>query len=84
MECRWHTDIDALSFRPPEHEGRGFVHRRAFQTLLSFPPSIEACQDYFMAHVAAFQAAAAAKIARERLETAANFHLNSRDIRRAL
>ncbi len=32
----------------------------------------------------AFQAAAAAKIARDRLEPPANFHLNSRDIKRSL
>jgi hypothetical protein len=37
-----------------------------------------------MARVAAFQVAAAAKIARDGLEPAANFHLNSRDIKRAL
>jgi len=37
-----------------------------------------------MACVVAFQVAAAAKIARDRLEPTANFHLNSRDIRRAL
>jgi hypothetical protein len=37
-----------------------------------------------MAGVAAFQVAAAAKIARDRLEPTVNFHLNSRDIKRAL
>jgi hypothetical protein len=86
MQCRWHPDIDALSFRPPQHTGLCFIHRRAFRTLLGVPssPSIEDCQNYFMAGVAAFQVAAAAKIARDRLEPTVNFHLNSRDIKRAL
>jgi hypothetical protein len=85
MECRWHPDIDALSFRPREHEGRGFVHRRALQTLLGgVPVSAEACENYFLGRLAAFQSAAVAKIARDRLGPTANFHLNSRDIKRAL
>lgn len=84
MQCRWHPDIDALSFLPEQHTGRCFVHRRAFQTLLDFPPSAEDCQDFFMTRQPAFQAAAAAKIARDRLEPPANFHLNSRDIKRSL
>jgi hypothetical protein len=84
MQCRWHPDIDALSFQPEQHLGRCFIHRRAFQTLLGAPSSIEDCQNYFIAHVVAFQVAAAAKVARDRLEPAANFHLNSRDIKRAL
>jgi hypothetical protein len=84
MECRWHPDIDALSFQPERHSGRCFIHRRAFGTLLSFPPSVEDCRNYFIARVVAFQVAAAGKVARERLEPAANFHLNSRDVKRAL
>ena len=84
MQCRWHPDIDALSFQPAQHSGRCFIHRRAFQTLLGAAPSVEDCQKYFIAHAVAFQVAAEAKIAHDRLEPAANFHLNSRDITRAL
>jgi hypothetical protein len=84
MECQWHPDIDALSFQPERHGGRSFVHRRAFQTLLSFPPSVEDCQNYFLARRAAFQAAAAAKVTRDGIDLRANFHLNSRDLERAL
>jgi hypothetical protein len=84
MQCHWHPDIDALSFQPEQHGGRSFVHRRAFQTLLNFPPSVEDCQNYFLARLATFQSAAAAKIARDRVEFTANFHLNSRDIKRSL
>ena len=84
MQCRWHPDIDALSFQPERHSGRCFIHRRALQTLLGVLPSVEDCQNYFMARVAAFQVAAAAKVARDRLAPTANFHLNSRDIKRAL
>ena len=79
MQCRWHPDIDALSFWPECHPGRCFIHRRAFQTLMGVPPSspVEDCQNYFMIRVAAFQVAAAAKIARDLLDPLANFHLNS-------
>lgn len=84
MQCRWHPDIGALSFQPDQHTGRCFIHRRAFQTLLGFPPSVEDCQNYLMSRVVAFQTAAAAKIARDRLDPVANFHLNSRDIKRVL
>jgi len=84
MECRWHPDIDALSFQPAQHAGRSFVHRRAFATLLNSSPSVEDCQEYFLARSAVFEAAAAAKIECDRLEATAHFHLNSRDIRRAL
>ena len=84
MQCRWHPDIAALSFQPEQHSGRCFIHRRAFKTLLGVLPSAEDCQNYFMARVAAFQVAAAAKIGRDLLDPVANFHLNSRDIKRAL
>ncbi|MFL6603362.1 MAG: hypothetical protein ACJ8R9_18810 [Steroidobacteraceae bacterium] len=84
MQCRWHPDIQALSFELGQHAGRCFVHRRAFQTLLGFAPSSEDCENYFVAQYLAFHSAAAAKIVACKLESPANFHLNSRDIKRSL
>ena len=80
----WRVDIDSLSFQPGDHAGLCMVHRRAFGTLLGFLPQPEDCRRYFDAHRAAFEQAAAAKIARANLSAAANFHLTSRDVLRAL
>jgi hypothetical protein len=82
MQSSWRSDIDSLSFRPPGHGGDCIVHRRAFRTLLGFNPSPQDCATCFAERRAAFLGAAAAKIARERLGTDANFHLTSRDVAR--
>jgi hypothetical protein len=59
------------------------VHQRAFGTLLGFAPSRLDCVAYFEQHRSAFERAAAAKMMRESLSCGSNFHLTSRDIRRA-
>jgi hypothetical protein len=76
----WRADIDSLAFEPSHHEGQCVVHRRAFRTLLGIEATPQACIDYFHAHHAVFEAAAADKIAQRDLPQDANFHLNSRDI----
>ena len=78
----WRDDIDSLAFQPGGHEGMCVVHRLAFRTLLGIDATPQACIDYFHAHQPAFDAAAMAKIARRELPRDANFHLNSRDIKR--
>jgi hypothetical protein len=80
MSSTWRSDLDSLSFRPAGHSGQCLVHRRAFRTILGFNPTPAAC---FLQQQSAFQAAAAAKIARTSLAADANFHLTSRDILRA-
>lgn len=80
----WRIDIDSFTFRPADHEGICVVHRRAFQTLVAAPVTAAACEEYFSSNLDAFQAAAAAKIARLELTPGAAFHLTSRDIRRYL
>src|SRR4051794_16787288 len=80
----WRSDIDALSFQPPGHEGRCMVHRLAFRSLIGSEPTPGRCLDYFAEHREGFLGAAAAKIALRGIETASNFHLTSRDIRRVL
>lgn len=87
----WRTDADALAFQPECHRGLCFVHRLAFRSLLgdarSAPggaPAPADCEAYFSTHHSAFQRAAAEKIARTGTPSERNFHLNSRDIRRAL
>jgi hypothetical protein len=79
----WRSDLDSLSFRPRGHDGYCVVHRRAFETLLGFKPAPEDCATCFVSHRAAFEQAAAAKIARSALRPDANFHLTSRDVMRA-
>jgi hypothetical protein len=79
---RWRDDIDALAFRPRGHAGLCLVHRLAFRSLLRREPVPADCLGYFDARRAAFEKAAADKIARRELPPDANFHLNSRDVQR--
>jgi hypothetical protein len=78
----WRDDIDSLSFRPDGHAGPCVMHRLAFRTLLGRPPSPDECLDLFAERRAAFEAAAARKIARRRLAPSAAFHITSRDVER--
>ena len=80
----WRADLTALQFVPTSHRGFCVVHRLAFRTLLGFDPTEADCLAYFDNRPDAFQQAAHAKIARRALAPANAFHLNSRDIRRAL
>ena len=81
----WRADIDALVFRPAGHGGWCAVHRLAFRALLGKrEPTPEDCLAYAAAHRAAFEAAAAGKIARRGYDVAASLHLTSRDIARFL
>jgi hypothetical protein len=83
VDCRWRDDIDSLAFTPPAHRGQCVVHRRAFRALLQFAPQPDDCRAFFAQHSDRFVAAAQRKIERAALPADANFHLNSRDIRRA-
>jgi hypothetical protein len=80
----WRDDLDALAFRPDGHQGVCMVHRRAFRTLMRAMPSPQQCEDFFLIHQDAFQAAARAKMLRARVAAGANFHLTSRDVSRQL
>jgi Protein of unknown function (DUF1488) len=84
MASTWRADVDSLSFQPTGHAGQCFVHRRAFATILGFDPTPDDCASCFQQRRAAFEAAAAAKISRAALAADAHFHLNSRDILRAV
>lgn len=76
----WRDDIDSVSFRPDGHVGPCVMHRLAFRTLMGRSPSPGDCLQLFAERRAAFEAAAACKIARRRLAPAAAFHITSRDI----
>ena len=82
-DLTWRHDIDALVFRPNGHEGSGFIHRLAFRSM-SEEAGQEGCEAYFRAHREAFERAARAKIRKAGLAMEQNFHLTSRDVRRAL
>ena len=84
ITATWRHDIDALAFRPDDHDGTCMVHRLAFRTLMRVVPTPDACIGYFSAHEASFRASAQAKISRRGLQPTANFHLTSRDLARAL
>ena len=85
MSANWRSDLNALSFQPQGHAGLCFVHCRAFQTILgaSSPPTPEQCNAAYARLYDVFEGAAAAKIRRAALTSAANFHLTSRDVLRA-
>jgi hypothetical protein len=80
----WRIDIDSFTFQPVDYEGVCVVHRRAFESLVGTPLSAETCQEYFASNLTVFQAAALAKISRERVTAGVAFHLTSRDIKRCL
>ena len=80
---RWRADINSLEFHPSGHAGVCLVHQRAFGTLLGFAPSPVDCAEYFEQNRSAFERASADKIMRESLSCGSNFHLTSRDVRRA-
>ncbi len=82
-DLTWRHDVDALVFRPNGHEGSCFIHRLAFRSM-SGEVDQEGCEAYFRAHRAAFERAAQAKIRGGGLAMEQNFHLTSRDVRRAL
>jgi hypothetical protein len=79
----WRADVDSLVFQPPDHAGHCFIHRRAFVTLCA-AETIEDCQRYYVSHQAAIFQAAAAKLQQSNANRETNFHLNSRDIARAV
>ena len=82
-DLTWRHDVDALVFRPNGHEGSCFIHRLAFRSM-SGEVGQEGCEAYFRVHREAFERAARAKIRRAGLATEQNFHLTSREVRRAL
>ena len=82
-DLTWRHDVDALMFRPNGHEGSCFIHRLAFRSM-SGEVGQEGCEAYFRVHREAFERAARAKIRRAGLAMGRNFHLTSRDVRRAL
>ena len=82
-ELTWRHDVDSLVFRPNWHEGYCFIHRLAFRSM-SDQVDQEGCEAFYRAHKEAFEQAAQSKIRRAGLAPEQNFHLTSRDIRRAL
>ena len=82
-DLTWRHDIDALVFRPHGHDGSCFIHRLAFRSMRG-EVSQEDCEAYFRVHRQAFERAAQTKIRGAGLTMDLNFHLTSRDVRRAL
>jgi hypothetical protein len=84
----WRDNIDSLAFQPDGYNGLCVIHRRAFRALLGFLPEPADCCAYFETQREIFQRAAAEKIAHavalSNGKLDAHFHLNSRDIRKAL
>ena len=79
----WRGEIDAVDF----HVDGGYrfvVHRNVFRTLRGSSAAGDVCGAFAEAHGDAFLAAAAARIASAPSETTRAFHLNSRQVRRAM
>ena len=80
----WRSDIDALAFPADGSGAFCVVHRRAFRTLMGADPTPGACEAFFQANRAAFEAAASEKIRKKCVARASNFHITSRDVTRQL
>jgi hypothetical protein len=80
----WREDINSLAFRTERGMGLCMVHRLAFRTLMRADVTPEGCVAFFERHRPAFDRAACRKVEGEGIPRGANFHLTSRDIRRAL
>lgn len=84
-DAEWNRAIDSLVFTPDGHRGRCAVHRLAFRALLGLrEPEPADALTHFTAHRAAYQRAAARKIADRGLDPDASLHLTSRAIQGAL
>jgi hypothetical protein len=76
--------LDAFVFIPRSHVGRCVVHRRALRALMGVDPSPSDSLAFLAEHAEALELAARTKIERLDLSREAHFHLNSRDLRRAM
>lgn len=77
----WRADIDALEFTSPNGEPC-FVHRLAFRCMLDETPTPRLCLAFFDERRAAFLEASGRQL--DSVSVVAPFHLNSRQLRRAL
>lgn len=81
-DATWRHDVDALVFRPRGHKGGCFIHRLAFRSLCG-EGGRDICEAYFRTNREVFERAARVKMSRANMSAEQNFHLTSRDIRRA-
>lgn len=79
----WRAEIDAVEFHL-DGAYRVVVHRNVFRTLRGSPAAPEVCIAFVEAHAEAFLAAARARLAEAASASMTAFHLNSRQVRRAM
>ncbi|TCP85225.1 hypothetical protein C8J31_107192 [Rhizobium sp. PP-CC-2G-626] len=83
MGAVWRAEIDAVEF----HLDGGYrfvVHRNVFRTLRGSPAAPEVCVAFVEANAEAFVVAGRARIAEAASASTRAFHLNSRQVRRAM
>lgn len=83
MDAVWRGEIDAVEFHV-EGGYRFVVHRNVFRTLTGAPAVPEVCVAFVDAHAEAFLVAARARILEAASASTTAFHLNSRQVRRAM
>jgi hypothetical protein len=83
-EASWNEAEDAVEFpiRFGEYEGKVFVGRRVFHTLLGVRPKPETCVEYFHMNRTSFERLAEQKIFDRDLSDDANIRIVGRDLRR--
>lgn len=82
MIAQWAAEADAVRFSAP-NGGSCLIHRLAFRALLGRDPRVAECVDFVNLNIEAISAAAATRLSSAKIGRGINFHLNSRQIRRA-
>lgn len=83
MGAIWRAEIDAVEFYT-DGPYRFVVHRNVFRTLRGTPSEPEVCLAFVEVNADAFLIAARARIAAAASPSIKAFHLNSRQVRRAM
>ena len=83
MGAMWRAEIDAVEFYV-DREYRFVVHRNVFRTLRGTPAEPEVCLAFLEANADAFLVAAHVRMNAATSPSTKAFHLNSRQLRRAM
>jgi hypothetical protein len=83
-DARWNVERQAVEFGVEIGEYRGVIRvpRRAFQRLLSEPPTPERCLETYYLQRTRFESIAERKIRRRQLTEDGNVEITGRDLRR--
>jgi hypothetical protein len=82
-DARWNDSEEAVEFsvRLGDYEGKVFVSRHVFRTLLGARAKAEDCVEYFHLNRTDFERIAEEKIRARQLDDDANIRISGRDLR---